>query len=193
MCVGSWFLPVSCPGGFLSGGLSCSPLWVRGSFLRGPLGIASGVLSRPFLLLPIVESLGFGSHASAATGARVRPFVYHLLQHGVHRIRGSSDAAQPFLDDQKGSRQHGGRGDWHTRSGCTRAVRPHGAAIAAGGPGSCTAFPCLRLRPFPTRSRLLSLCAHFPCATMSARVQDVERRNGLSTLGHYDGDATMRL
>jgi len=108
-------------------------------------------------------------------------------------IADTRDAAQPFLDDQKGSRQHGGRADWHTRSGCTRAVRPHGAAIAAGGPGSCTAFPCLRLRPFPTRSRLLSLCAHFPCATMSARVQDVERRNGLSTLGHYDGDATMRL
>ena len=52
------------------------------------------------------------------------------------------------------------RGDGSTRSGGTRAVRPHGAAIAAGGPGSCTAFPCLHpishtltaplsLRPLP--------------------------------------------
>ena len=48
-----------------------SPLWVRGSFLRGP-----PAFSRPFLLLPTVESLGFGSRASAAAVARVRPFVY---------------------------------------------------------------------------------------------------------------------
>ena len=69
--------------------------------------------------------------------------------------------AQPFLDDQKGSRHTQiVRGDGSTRSGGTRAVRPHGAAIAAGGPGSCTAFPCLHpishtltaplsLRPLP--------------------------------------------
>ena len=73
----------------------------------------------------------------------------------------SAMEAQPFLDDQKGSRHTQiVRGDGSTRSGGTRAVRPHGAAIAAGGPGSCTAFPCLHpishtltaplsLRPLP--------------------------------------------
>ena len=40
----------------------------------GREGAESG--ERAFLLLPTVESLGFGSRASAATGARVRPFVY---------------------------------------------------------------------------------------------------------------------
>ena len=82
---------------------------------------------------------------------RIRPSSY------IH----SAMEAQPFLDDQKGSRHTQiVRGDGSTRSGGTRAVRPHGAAIAAGGPGSCTAFPCLRpishtltaplsLRPLP--------------------------------------------
>ena len=88
------FLPVSCPGGFLSGGLSCSPLWVRGSFLRGPLSVACGVLSRPFLLLPTVESLGFGSHASAAAGARVRSIVYTspIARPPAHRVPHASGA-----------------------------------------------------------------------------------------------------
>ena len=67
-------LAVSC-----FGGLSCSPLWVRGSFLRGPLGVASGVLSRPFLLLPTVESLGFGSHASARPTFAALSFVLSFV------------------------------------------------------------------------------------------------------------------
>ena len=66
-----------------------SPLWVRGSFLRGP-----PAFSRPFLLLPTVESLGFGSHASAAAGARVRSIVYTspIARPPAHRVPNASGA-----------------------------------------------------------------------------------------------------
>jgi hypothetical protein len=94
--------------------------------------------------------------ACTALPPAIRPSSY------IH----SAMEAQPFLDDQKGSRHTQiVRGDGSTRSGGTSVLMVRRSQPA--DPARARLFRA-SIR-FPTRSRLLSLCAHFPCATMSVR------------------------
>ena len=115
-----------------------------------------------------------------ARNTRLKICKIFILTPGRHTRHSQRWGANPFLDDQK--RLHvQAEGNDAAREAAAR--EPFVLMVRRSQPADPARARLFRASiRFPTRSRLLSLCAHFPCATMSARAGYVERRNGLSTL-----------